>query len=93
MEQDVKLWSDFLRTRFHPKTNVVLGKPWTSLYMDGTVVNFFLVICPHETGTWDPNYTPGVDIWTIFFIISKNSGQDLSNEGSNFILSSLEVGH
>ena len=28
-----------------------------------------------------------------FFIISKNSGQDVSNEGSNFILSSLEVGH
>ena len=28
-----------------------------------------------------------------FFIILKNSGQDLSNEGSNFNLSSLEVGH
>ena len=28
-----------------------------------------------------------------FFIILKNSGQELSNEGSNFILSSLEVGH
>ena len=28
-----------------------------------------------------------------FFIILKNSHQDLSNEGSNFILSSLEVGH
>ena len=27
------------------------------------------------------------------FIILKNSHQDLSNEGSNFILSSLEVGH
>jgi len=26
LEQDVKLWSDFLRTRFHPKTNVVLGE-------------------------------------------------------------------
>ena len=21
----------------------------------------FLVICPHEAGTWDPNYTPKVD--------------------------------
>ena len=21
----------------------------------------FLVICPHEAGTWNPNYTPGVD--------------------------------
>ena len=28
-----------------------------------------------------------------FFYNLKNSGQDLSNEGSNFILSSLEVGH
>ena len=27
------------------------------------------------------------------FIILKNSGQDLPNEGSNFILRSLEVGH
>jgi hypothetical protein len=27
------------------------------------------------------------------FITLKNSHQDLSNEGSNFILSSLEVGH
>ena len=27
------------------------------------------------------------------FIILKNSHQDLPNEGSNFILSSLEVGH
>ena len=26
-------------------------------------------------------------------IISKKSDQDLSNEGSNFILSSVEVGH
>ena len=32
--------------------------------------------------------------WTmIFFIALKNSGQELSNEGSNFILSSLEIGH
>ena len=31
--------------------------------------------------------------WTMIFIILKNSGQELSYEGSNFILSSLEVGH
>ena len=36
--------------------------------------------------------------WGVFFgswsfVILKNSGQDLSNEGSNFILSSLEVGY
>ena len=29
--------------------------------------------------------------WTIIFYHQKKSGQDLSNEGSNFILSSLEV--
>ena len=40
---------------------------------------------------WDPNYAPGLDFWTTFFFNLKNSGQDLSNEGSNFILSSLEV--
>ena len=39
----------------------LVAYPWTSLYMDGTAVNFFLLICPHEAGTWDPNYTPWVD--------------------------------
>ena len=38
-----------------------IPRSWTSLYMDGTAVKLFLVICPHEAGTWDPNYTPGVD--------------------------------
>ena len=31
--------------------------------------------------------------WTMIFYNLKNLSQDLSNEGSNFILSSLEVGH
>ena len=39
------------------------------------------------------NYTPGVDFLDHNFFNLKNLGQDLSNEGSNFILSSLEVGH
>jgi hypothetical protein len=44
--------------------------------------------------TRDSNYTLGVDFLDHdFFIIQKNSHQDLYNEGSNFILSSLEVGH
>ena len=42
---------------------------------------------------WDPNYTPGLDFLNHNSLSSKNSGQDLSNEGSNLILSSLEVGH
>jgi hypothetical protein len=56
-------------------------------------VKFFLVICPHEAGFWDPNHIPGVDFLDHDFLSSKNSGQDLYNEGSNFILSLLEVGH
>ena len=44
-----------------------------------------------EKGT--PDYTLGVDFWTKIFYNLKNSGYDLSNEGSNFILSLLEVGH
>ena len=61
--------------------------------MDGTADNLFQLICPHEEGTWDPNYTQGVDFLDHDFYNLKNSSQDLSNEGSNFILSSLEVGH
>ena len=61
--------------------------------MDRTASKFFLEICPHEAGTWDPNYAPGVDFLDHRFLNLKNSSQDPSNEGSNFILSSLEVGH
>ena len=61
--------------------------------MDGNAVNFFLVIWADEAGIWDPNYTPGMDFLDHVISILKYSGQDLSNEGSNFILSSLEVGH
>jgi hypothetical protein len=31
--------------------------------------------------------------WVMIFYNLKNSSQDLPNDGSNFILSSLEVGH
>ncbi len=61
--------------------------------MDGTAVNFYYLTFPHEAGNWDPNYSQGVDFWTIIFYNLKDSSQDLSNEGSNFILSSLELGH
>ena len=43
--------------------------------------------------SWDPYYAPGLDFLDHIFFNLKNSGQDLSNEGTNFILSSLEVGH
>ena len=58
--------------------------------MEGTAINFFLQIFPHEA---DPNYTPGVDFLDQNFLSSKTSGKDLSNKGSNLILSLLEVGH
>ena len=51
-----------------------LVNSWTSLYMDGTASKIFLVICPHEAGTWDPNYAPGVDFLDHNFLSSKNSG-------------------
>ena len=41
--------------------------------------------------TWDPNYAPGLDFLDHNFFNLKNSGQDLSNEGSISILSSVEV--
>ena len=47
-----------------------------------------------RVNTWGPNYTLRVDfVDHDFFLILNNSHQDLSNEESNFILSSLEVGH
>ena len=69
-------------------------EPWTSFIYGRNCCHFFLVICPHEAGTWDPNYTLGVDFLVHdFFIILKNSHQDLSNEGLNFTLSPVEIGH
>ena len=48
--------------------------------------------------TWDiilgPKLHPGDGYFGPWpFLILKSSNQDLSNEGSNFILSPLEVGH
>ena len=49
---------------------------------------------PTWGGNLGPNLHPrGRFLGPWFFIILKNSHQDLSNEGSNFILSSPEVGH
>ena len=61
--------------------------------LDSYVVIFFLTSGQHEAGTWDPNYTPGVDFLDHDFYNLRNSHQDLSNERSNFILSSLGVDH
>ena len=57
-----------------------------------TAKSSFLFLAIDHTEA-DPNYTLGVDFWTMIFYNLKNSGQDLSNGGSNFILRSLEVSH
>ena len=47
-----------------------------------------------EAENLGPKLHPRVDFLDHdFFIILKNAHQDLSNEGSNFFLSSQEVGH
>ena len=62
---------------------------WTEL-----LSNVFLADLPtFEAETWNTNYTSGVDFLDHDFYNLKNSSQDLSNGGSNFILSQLEVGH
>ena len=62
--------------------------------MDIFILNSYVVILDIMGGnTWDPNYATGLDFLDNIFFNLKNSGQDLSNEGSNFILSSVEVGH
>ena len=56
--------------------------------------HFFLTSDQHGGWYLGPKLHPGggfFEPW--FFIILKNSHLDLSNEGSNFILSSPEVGH
>ena len=56
--------------------------------------HFFLTSDQPEAENLGPKLHPGVGFFgPRFFIILKNLHQDLSNEGSNFILSSLEVGH
>ena len=68
-------------------------KAWTSLYWTAMSSFCFQISGHHGGNTWDPNYAPGLDFLDHIFFNLKNSGQDLSNEGSNFILSSLKVGH
>ena len=72
----------------------VIRGPWLShgqsLYW--TAKSSFLFLTSDHTWA-DQNYASGVNFWTMIFYNLKNSGLDLSNEGSNFILSSLEVVH
>ena len=70
-----------------------LGKDYYIRWTEHSA-GFFLKTWPLGEG----NKTPKLHTWGGFFgpwsfIILNNSHQDLSNEGSNFILSQLEVGH
>ena len=58
----------------------------------GQLCRNFVFIGHHGGNTWDPNYARELDFLDHIFFNLKKSGQDLSNEGSNFIWSSLEVG-
>ena len=68
--------------------------PWTSLYWTAKSSFSFLTSDQLEACYFGPKlHTGGGFFGPWFFIILKKSHKDLSNEGSNFILSSLEVGH
>ena len=76
---------------------------WTTIYvpiamdifiLDSQVGIFFLTSNQPWAEYLGPKLHPrGRFLGPWFLIILKNSHQDLSNEGSNFILSSLEFGH
>ena len=68
-------------------------RAWTSLYWTA-MLSFCFQTSGHHGGEYlGPKLRPGIGFFGPHFFNLKNSGQDLSNEGSNFILSSLEVGH
>jgi hypothetical protein len=67
----------------------------TDFLIDGCRIGLFRG-ARNTTGWWElgTQITPrGWIFWTMIFYNLKNSGQDLSNEGSIFFLSSVEVGH
>ena len=55
--------------------------------------SFYFQTSGHDGGEYlGPKLRPGIGIFGLHFFNLKNSGQDLSNEVSNFILGSIEVG-
>ena len=64
------------------------------LYIWTELLSIFFSWYSHMRWQLGTKITPqGLIFWTMIFYNLKNSSQDLSNEGSNFILSSLEVGY
>ena len=81
------LYRDYLENLFV----CTFPSPWTSSYW--TAMSSFLFLSSDQSGGCylGPKLHPrGGFFGPWFFIILKNSHQDLSNEGSNFILSSID---
>ena len=88
----VKTW--IVRSCKFKANFLIFGCLYTDFLIDGRRIGLFrgarITTGWLELGT---QITPrGWIFWTMIFYNLKNSGQDLSNEGSNFILSSLEDG-
>ena len=85
----------FLNLRSKPSHLVAFSLSHGHLHIGQLCRHFFFCqVTRVGAVTWDPNYTLArVDLLDHDFFNLKNSHQELSNEGSNFILSSLEVGH
>ena len=78
------------------KALLVARHGYLQLHTGQLSCNFFLTSDQPEIENLDPNYVHsggGFFNMILYTYISTNSHQGLSNEGSNFILSSLEVGH
>ena len=102
------IWVDSITTigntereisHFLGRSSTTLFKFWPfthgqSSYWTAKSTFVFLASDQPEGENLGPKLHPGGGFFgPWFFIFLKNSHQDLSNEGSNFILSSLEVGH
>ena len=52
----------YSKTCVSVSSNILYDKSRTSSYWTAMSSFFFLTSGQYEAGTWDPNYTPGVDI-------------------------------
>ena len=86
-------------TNFWYLDKLDLFQSWMGgLGMDGqssywTAKSSFLFLTSDQHGSENQITPRGWIFSTMIFYNLKNSDQDLFNEGSNFILSSLELGH
>ena len=85
--------SDYIQRLLSKKRKGLVSHGQSSYWT--TKSSFLFLTSNHtEAENLGPKLHPWMDFLDHdFFIILKNSHQDLSNEGSNFTLSSPEVGH